>query len=867
MYVPLQALAAGLGRQLPQACVRVELLGLEGRAAAAAEAFASCSELCCEIYCGLASGVDQEKTGGPKLNVTLRIAASDAAAAVTVGCAQLVHARVSLAPNEKALVFQLADFDLRRAVSAGGLCCRVRLWQKTLQGPRRFLGDACIAVPTQAARGTCPLGNGGIDGLALRADAAWGGLDNSQLEVVAGKLGEHILGAAARRQWQEVTALAHLASSTRGGWGKPVAEQCRALVVGRTDEQARTALHLCVLVPDTGHSDLNASAAATAAVALVAGRADPHQVAAGGDTPLTAALRAGAPFSTMLVPLASPSVIRAVGLSPLPPWVRSPVDWEVLRDKRAFGMILFAAEQLTDDPGPAAPRPPPPGGGGSIRREPSSPGSAFRGVSTQALPIPARSGAADTDDSARTQALRDVLFHAVSRRLLPMSLRVLRALPPLRGRASSADVLLLEQMTRRASGDGAGDSGWFDAAKAQLNRGTSADAWQSGRRVVRALADLAAKGVEQAQELMVEVVLPECGALSDEPRDLYPERAAECAVCFEPLFENFPAYFLDEAGQRSCVHYVCGGCADSCLTTKECPICRALAASFLYLPDVEVDPRAWFAAASRGDGRLDHAELCHAMAACLPVSEERLLEAVEAKNGLWRQYWDTNHNGWITEEEFFAPNVGLFAWLIAHLRELHHNELRSRTSAPDLRSDPASWFDFWDVGSSGELSFGEVLRGVFVSRRLSALEDKHQLDCQRAEVHNCWRDSGLADGDRVAREDFLRPRGLAEAISNSLKTAEVPAGSVPLAALKKQVTPGSSPMSRSCSELPKAVPPPLPLAPEPPEPEPVVDTYGFSGANLDALDTLEAMGFPRDRAADALHKANGNADAAAAMLL
>jgi len=365
--------------------------------------------------------------------------------------------------------------------------------------------------------------------------------------------------------------------------------------------------------------------------------------------------------------------------------------------------------------------------------------------------------------------------------------------------------------------------------------GGSEQAWRGGQRIVRALADLAAEGVDPAQQMLFDVTLgSDRGRSSDEPRALFPERAAECAVCFEPLYQNGPSFFLDDTQHRSCVHYVCQSCSDTCVPQKECPICRAAVSSTAPLPALEHDPKGWFAAASCGKGRLDPAELCHAVAACLPISEERLLEAIEADDGPWKRSWDRDHDGLISEEDFFAPNNGLFAWILEHMQELHRLEQRGRSSAPDIRANPAAWFDFWDGESAGSLAFGQMLRGIFAARGLSSVEDRTRLLATRAEAVRLWRRCGLST-DAVTKAEFLRPRGLAALLANSLRDDGIAEGSVQLAAL----APGPRTPPRSPAPSPQRVP-------------------ASTASRLDgelALSELQAMGFPRLAAEDALRQA------------
>lgn len=773
MYVPQHVLASGStevngasAKALKQVRVRVELLALEGRAA---EAFRG-SELSCEVRCGSLQqpvGSVGSKLEGPKRSFAVRVEPAS----------NEPSPRLALAPGTAPLVFDLPNAG---ALGRGELRCRVKLWENRDHGsPRmlgvgrqgRLLGDLCFSVPNRAASGSRALGDGHA-GLALRVDARWDNLGSAVVICLADQLGQHVLNAATQQRWPSVTHLARLVST--GGWGQEAPQDSiRALVVSKVDSEGRTPLRLCVrnVVPGEIGGPM------AAAKALLEGLADPHSVAADGASPLTAAIQVGQQFAPLLVHYAAqgqPSISRAVGLSTSPPWMQGPVDWEVLRNSRAFDLILWHAERMAV-------------------ANPTNPWASSLQSSWQS--------ASQSRDAARLGALSDMLCHAVSRRFLAMTNRVLAVMPPLNGRASLAEALLLEQMLRLASAD----ARWFSVAQAQLRRGAAVgtQVWRGGHRVLCTLADLAAQGQPHAQEMLLEAALgKEWASSCDEPRVLFPELAAECSVCFEPLYQNDPTFFINDSKRRSCVHYVCGACAVTCLPSKVCPMCRAPIRECKALPPLEVDPRAWFREAGCEAGRLDPAELCHAVAACLPVSEERLLRAIEDEDGPWKRYWDRNADGFITEDEFFAPDNGLFSWILAHLQELHRAERRSTAFLPDLRKDPAAWFDFWADRGTGSLTFGEVLRGVFGSRRLSALEDRKQLHNVRNEVAELWRNAGVK-ADSVTKAEFLRPGGLGVLLGGSLERAGVPVGQVSIAKLP----PSPQLRSRSITEDSSMEPP------------------------------------------------------------
>lgn len=318
------------------------------------------------------------------------------------------------------------------------------------------------------------------------------------------------------------------------------------------------------------------------------------------------------------------------------------------------------------------------------------------------------------------------------------------------------------------------------------------------------------------------------------------------------------------------------------MSNKECPLCRTACINIASLPSIELDPRGWFRAASRGDGHLDQSELSHAVAACLPVSQERLLAALEKEDGPWTRSWDRNKGADITEEDFFAPDTGLFAWILAHLQELHHNDKRDRQSVPDVRTDPVAWFNFWDDKGIGSLTFGEILRAVFVSRQLSALEDRSKLHEQRLEVQQLWRKAKLK-AESVSKEEFLRPDGFAALLCRSFQDTQVPTGSVKIARLPVPTPPAARPSPTS----PLATPSPLasPVTSPPSAAARSVSPFGRIGQQSPAVappspvvraaapatdpgvEKLQAMGFPREQAVAALKQAKGNTARAVDILL
>eukprot|EP00931_Biecheleriopsis_adriatica_P027184 TRINITY_DN16379_c0_g2_i1.p1 TRINITY_DN16379_c0_g2~~TRINITY_DN16379_c0_g2_i1.p1 ORF type:complete len:837 (-),score=147.42 TRINITY_DN16379_c0_g2_i1:170-2395(-) len=676
--------------------------------------------------------------------------------------------------------------------------CRAKLWQQSACSLRsRLLGRACIGVPHRADSG--PVVLAGSSELALRMDVKWIGLDKAAATRVADSLGSLLVETAAKSNWLEVIRLAQLADE--GGWPGDCTEQCRSLVTGRADKHGRTALHLCIAGPQTQAS--SCEAAVGAASALMEEGADMHALDSQGESPLTAALRLGGPFATLLLHQVDASLAAAAGLSFSEPERQGAVDWQKLRQRHSFALALLAAERTAS----------------KTESDPTM-------ASSQIL--------------AKTSTLVHALCHAVLLRFPAMALRALKVIPLCRCAAQEMEISILGQVLSLAQRD----KRWLQVLQAQLRRFETfgMEAFQGKRQVFEAIGFLASEGQEKAQSLLVEA--SEVGRC-DSPAVLFADRASECVVCFEPLYSNDPHYFQDAQGHRTCVHYVCKACAASCVAQKECPMCRTPIAKSVLLPHLESDPRGWFSAASGGEGRLDHAELCHAVAASLPVCEELLLQAVEKHQGLVKQSWDEAGHGTTTEDEFFDPAGGFFVWVLAHLQELHRVMRRGQTHIPDMRDDPASWFDFWDDRSIGSLTFGKLMRGVFGSCHLEGLEDRQVLHEVRGEIEKLWRAAGL-EAESVSKADFLRPGGLAELLEDYLERADVPHGPTELAYL---------PSVRSFQTLPNLLR--RRTTPEIPS----------KLAGLPGLDVLVARGFSREQAQLALSQADGDVERAEALLL
>jgi len=116
------------------------------------------------------------------------------------------------------------------------------------------------------------------------------------------------------------------------------------------------------------------------------------------------------------------------------------------------------------------------------------------------------------------------------------------------------------------------------------------------------------------------------------PRLLLMERAAECPVCYDPLWRSRPSVLTSADGRRICGHYFCLSCAQRLQTG--CAVCRAQSADgepcrARALPAVEKRPWQWFAMVDVDcDGRLEQVEAVKALEAVLPLDGDRLWRAL-----------------------------------------------------------------------------------------------------------------------------------------------------------------------------------------------------------------------------------------------
>ena len=233
---------------------------------------------------------------------------------------------------------------------------------------------------------------------------------------------------------------------------------------------------------------------------------------------------------------------------------------------------------------------------------------------------------------------------------------------------------------------------------------------------------------------------------------------AECPICFESLCSAPTAVFAS-AGRRSCFHYFHAACARDLAAAGHaaCPLCRAAFSACLPVPLAAEEPEAWFRVVDgNGDGMLNQREVLEALKAQFPVDHARLECDLP---GLWPR-WDPSGDGKIALAEFLGERG-----LLTFIREefIAAEASGGRGLCPDIRRDKEGWFAWVDEDGSGELSQGEVVRGLVKSFRLAdSFEKNGEL---RSVVANVWFLFDHDGGGGVDRAEFLKPGdGLADTV-------------------------------------------------------------------------------------------------------
>lgn len=228
------------------------------------------------------------------------------------------------------------------------------------------------------------------------------------------------------------------------------------------------------------------------------------------------------------------------------------------------------------------------------------------------------------------------------------------------------------------------------------------------------------------------------------------EEVAECAVCFEPLFQSRVVYLAvrDPVTKRKtrCIHYYHKDCAESFAnsgSSRICPLCRI---PFNEIVLVSEDPRQWFQSVDVDqNGVLDQSELL-ALLMARSDFDWRDLESRVKEN--WGK-WDVDHSGSIDQKEFYEQ---VLPWINKNVRK----KSSKKSGPPKIKASPKQWFEFWDEDHSGYLDKKEVSRALCKSAKLNVEQSVMMKDL----VEALWSDFDPDRNGALTYSELFAPNGL-----------------------------------------------------------------------------------------------------------
>jgi len=242
-------------------------------------------------------------------------------------------------------------------------------------------------------------------------------------------------------------------------------------------------------------------------------------------------------------------------------------------------------------------------------------------------------------------------------------------------------------------------------------------------------------------------------------------KAFECPVCYFELCK-FPAGVIRLHSRRCCGHYFHKDCAQYLLRAMKgsgrpasCPLCGVSFSEVKTMPDIQRNPRDWFAVCDVDfGGELDAYEVVEALGCVLPVNRHKLEKNVKAH---WHE-WDPDGDGTITLEEFIKPGGGLKDWLMKHMGMLKADATGKPDTVPSIDRNPREWFHYWDRDGSATLEKDEVVRALIRTFCRTENGDPHLAAAHdmREVASSLWQSLGYSPFDTVGFEEFMRPYGL-----------------------------------------------------------------------------------------------------------
>jgi Ca2+-binding EF-hand superfamily protein len=227
----------------------------------------------------------------------------------------------------------------------------------------------------------------------------------------------------------------------------------------------------------------------------------------------------------------------------------------------------------------------------------------------------------------------------------------------------------------------------------------------------------------------------------------------ECVICFEELYKRPVCHLVDDSGNAICKHLYHNDCIGGWFDHDDrCPVCRVEFADFEQIPDLSVDPQAWFDCIDVDkDGNLSYSEIIEGLKSQLPLDWGKIESDVDR---LWI-HWDKDRNGTISYEEFADKNSGVLAYLLKTYPK------NPRPEPPNLIENYHTWFEYWDEDNSGSLDKSEITRALIKTFRMY---DMSASDI-KAIVDAIWPIFDEDGSGVIEKDEFCAPNNLAEALS------------------------------------------------------------------------------------------------------
>jgi len=183
-----------------------------------------------------------------------------------------------------------------------------------------------------------------------------------------------------------------------------------------------------------------------------------------------------------------------------------------------------------------------------------------------------------------------------------------------------------------------------------------------------------------------------------------------------------------------------------------CPCCRVAYETTAEVPDIDENPRGWFACVDvDGNEKLDQGEVIEVLKATLLIDFYEL----EKKMPEMFARWDVDHDGTVSYDEMIRPGGILeYAKSFPPAYEKH--------PPPCIRTRRREWFDYWDEDKSGTLDMEEILRAFIKTFKLQ--DTAAQAILLRSILECLWNEIDPDGSGAVDYAEFAATNGLADMV-------------------------------------------------------------------------------------------------------